>query len=194
MVPQQELNTLVRVGKKAKWGVILCRHNHFHFSFRHGHGGYYFSHSQVCHVAMHTPSPQKAPAFYEYTPADLMRSAGAYFCDQVCKPGSVFCSHLSRRTVADTLQPPPRDDRAGLMCPSTALLRIEFTASFRLRTMGELLPRLSTLTALLRRYISVALVLRLPSAGVTRYPCPVEPGLSSRTGFRLVPAAAWPGR
>ena len=32
-------------------------------------------------------------------------------------------------------------------CPSTALLRIEFTAPFRLRTMGELLPRLSTLTA-----------------------------------------------
>ena len=32
------------------------------------------------------------------------------------------------------------------ICPSTALLRIEFTAPFRLRTVGELLPRLSTLT------------------------------------------------
>ena len=41
------------------------------------------------------------------------------------------------------------------------------------------------------RYLSVALVLGSPPAGVTRYPCPVEPGLSSRTGFRLVPAAAW---
>lgn len=30
-----------------------------------------------------------------------------------------------------------------------------------------------------RRYISVALFLKSPSAGVTRYPCPVEPGLSS---------------
>ena len=40
-----------------------------------------------------------------------------------------------------------------------------------------------------RRYISVALVRGSPLAGVTRYPCPVEPGLSSRTGFRLVPAA-----
>ena len=29
------------------------------------------------------------------------------------------------------------------------------------------------------RYISVALFLKSPSAGVTRYPCPVEPGLSS---------------
>ena len=39
------------------------------------------------------------------------------------------------------------------------------------------------------RYISVALVRGSPLAGVTRYPCPAEPGLSSRTGFRLVPAA-----
>ena len=51
---------------------------------------------------------------------------------------------------------------------------------------GELLPRLSTLTApqAARRYISVALFLKSPSAGVTRYPCPVEPGLSSWTAFR----------
>ena len=35
-----------------------------------------------------------------------------------------------------------------------------------------------------RRYISVALFLKSPSAGVTRYPCPAEPGLSSRTAFR----------
>ena len=43
-----------------------------------------------------------------------------------------------------------------------------------------------------RRYISVALVRGSPLAGVTRYPCPAEPGLSSRTGFRLVPAAVRP--
>ena len=42
------------------------------------------------------------------------------------------------------------------------------------------------------RYISVALVRGFPLAGVTRYPCPVEPGLSSRTGFRRVRAAVWP--
>ena len=34
------------------------------------------------------------------------------------------------------------------------------------------------------RYLSVALFLKSPSAGVTRYPCPVEPGLSSWTAFR----------
>ena len=55
---------------------------------------------------------------------------------------------------------------------------------------GELLPRLSTLTAKAqpwRRYISVALFLKSPSAGVTRYPCPVEPGLSSRKGLSPLP-------
>ena len=43
-----------------------------------------------------------------------------------------------------------------------------------------------------RRYISVALVRGSPLAGVTRYPCPVEPGLSSCTGFRLMPAVVQP--
>ena len=40
------------------------------------------------------------------------------------------------------------------------------------------------------RYISVALFLRSLWAGVTRYPCPVEPGLSSWPAFRLGHAAA----
>ena len=34
-----------------------------------------------------------------------------------------------------------------------------------------------------RRYISVALFLGSPPAGVTRYPCPMEPGLSSPAGL-----------
>ena len=42
------------------------------------------------------------------------------------------------------------------------------------------------------RYISVALVRGLPLAGVTRYPCPAEPGLSSYTGFRPVSAVVRP--
>ena len=57
---------------------------------------------------------------------------------------------------------------------------------------GGLLPHLFTLT--FRRYISVALVLRSPSAGVTRYPCPVKPGLSSSAAFRPASAAVRPGR
>ncbi len=45
-----------------------------------------------------------------------------------------------------------------------------------------------------KRYLSVALVLRSPSAGVTRYSCPVKPGLSSSAAFRLASAAVRPGR
>ena len=45
-----------------------------------------------------------------------------------------------------------------------------------------------------RRYFSVALVLRSPSAGITCYPCPVEPGLSSHPAFRHGRAAVRPGR
>ena len=44
------------------------------------------------------------------------------------------------------------------------------------------------------RYLSVALVLGSPPAGVTRYPCPVEPGLSSSSAFRRESAAVRPGR
>ena len=63
---------------------------------------------------------------------------------------------------------------------------------------GGLLPHLFTLAAEQHtlhgeRYISVALVLRSPSAGVTRYPCPMEPGLSSPAAFRLAAAAVQPG-
>ena len=118
---------------------------------------------------------------------------GLIFYEQNCKPGSVFDSHLSRRTIAGTLKPPPEDGRASLLSPPTVLLRIEFTATDSFQPSGALLPHLSTLTVTAkpqRRYISVALFLKLPSAGVTRYPCPMEPGLSSWTAFRPAHATA----
>ena len=111
-------------------------------------------------------------------------------------------SHLSRRIVADTLKPPPESGRATL-CSPAVLLRIEFTAADCLQLSDGLLPPsfhpyLATQKQSFcenpetgtRRYISVALFLKSPSAGVTRYPCPVEPGLSSSTAFQLVSAAA----
>ena len=103
-----------------------------------------------------------------------------YIREQNYKPGSVFDSHLSPRRVAAVLQP-PRERSGQPIAPIPVLLRIEFTASDTLEPMGELLPRLSTLTPRRStgRYFSVALFLKSPSAGVTRYPCPVEPGLSS---------------
>ena len=70
-----------------------------------------------------------------------------FWCKWAYKPGSVLDSHLSRRDVAGTLQPPPRR-RPGRPCvSSTVLLRIEFTASDCSQPPGELLPRLSTLTS-----------------------------------------------
>ena len=136
------------------------------------------------------------------------------------KPGSVIDSHLSRRSVAAALKPPPRKRPGRPYASSTVLHRIEFTAPQCSHAAGELLPRLSTLTSstqapdpalhrrrqsalpslcllspqkpaflrgphhrTVRRYISVALFLKSPSAGVTRYPCPVVPGLSSHGRF-----------
>ena len=88
----------------------------------------------------------------------------------------------------------PGSGRANLCAPMPVLLRIEFTAMSSFQSSSELLPHFSTLTMHAWRYISVALVRGSPLAGVTRYPCPMEPGLSSRTDFRLVPAAARLGR
>ena len=100
--------------------------------------------------------------------------------------------HLSRRTVAGTLQP-PREQPGQPIAPIPVLLRIEFTAAdaFTRRRVSSYLafppPYRLHHNRRSRRYISVALFLKSPSAGVTRYPCPAEPGLSSWTGFRLYP-------
>ena len=53
---------------------------------------------------------------------------------------------------------------------------------------GGLLPRLFTFAFL--PLFSVALSLKLPSADVIRYRRPLEPGLSSDSAFRRLPATA----
>ena len=115
-------------------------------------------------------------------------------CEQTCKPGSVKTA-----IYLDLPLPAGSSHLLGTAgpasCPSTVLLRIEFTADRCLQRPGGLLPPpFHPYRPWGRRYISVAIVLKLPSAGVTRYPCPLEPGLSSRTAFRLVPAAIQPAR
>jgi hypothetical protein len=100
-------------------------------------------------------------------------------------------SHLSWHTVTDMLQPPPREQPGRPNVPvTTVLLRIEFTGTDTSMPFSGLLPHFSTLTSnsvvtRFGRYISVALVLKSPSAGVTRYPCPVQPGLSSLPDLSL---------
>ena len=67
------------------------------------------------------------------------------YIERVCKPGSVFDSHLSTRRVAAVLQP-PRERSGQPIAPIPVLLRIEFTASDTLEPTGALLPHLSILT------------------------------------------------
>ena len=115
----------------------------------------------------------------------IMRTVLTY-CEQNCKPGSVFDSHLSRRAVANALQP-PRERPGQPVCSHTGVAPDRVYSDGHSRAVG------CALTAPFhpywhgkpnQRYISVALFLKSPSAGVTRYPCPVEPGLSSWTAFR----------
>ena len=113
-------------------------------------------------------------------------------CEQNCKPGSVFDSHLSRRTVASTLKPPLGSGRASLDASNHGVAPDRVYSDGHSRAVGCALtapfhPYLTPYGAPkgdMRRYLSVALFLKSPSAGVTRYPCPVEPGLSSRPAFR----------
>ena len=101
--------------------------------------------------------------------------------------------YLSSQPIARLLKRRnPEGQRATSTLPYSVLLRMGFTKPAGLPTAGALLPHLSTLAgggaSRLRRFISVALFLRSLWAGVTRYPCPVEPGLSSSAGFRLAAA------
>ena len=105
--------------------------------------------------------------------------------------GRGHARHLSERRVATAalaVYPPAMDEQplnagifdlathkvCGESCPHVS--RWALTPPFHLDRENS------------RLTISVALVRGSPLAGVTRYPCPAEPGLSSRTGFRLMPA------
>ena len=96
--------------------------------------------------------------------------------EQACKPSSVIESnHLSCGSIADAVMPPVGDsaEQAGpayAVVPRSVLLRIGFTGRGGSPRAGELLPRLSILTGHARRFLSVALSLRSPSAAVSRYP------------------------
>ena len=61
--------------------------------------------AQAANKRLPAGSPKKTPPLF----------SGGVFHDRVCKPGSVIDSHLSRRTVAGTLQPPSRK-QSGKPC------------------------------------------------------------------------------
>ena len=101
---------------------------------------------------------------------------------QVCKPGSVFDDHLSRRNIsARSCGPPSGRRRATALRPPT-LLRMGFTRPLRLRNAGELLPHHFQPYHGITRFGGMFL-LHFPYSylrrTLSRHPCPVEPGLSS---------------
>lgn len=114
-----------------------------------------------------------------------------FYAAQTCKPGSV----LTAIYLAPELLPGSSrllGTVGPTIYPSTALLR-DRVYSTPMSPWGG-----CALTAPFHYdqkwlHLSVALVLRSPSAGVTRYPCPVEPGLSSSAAFRPASAAVRPG-
>ena len=123
-------------------------------------------------------------------PTDVRQFYGA---TKVCKPGSVLTAiYLAPQLLTGSSR--LLGTVGQTFCPSTALLRD------RVYIVKPMLPWAGcALTAPFHpcsadagRYLSVALVLRFPSAGVTRYPCPVEPGLSSSGSFRFPSAAVQP--
>ena len=109
------------------------------------------------------PLPENRMIFRQAKKNDASRRHFFMF-DWDYKPGSVIDSHLSRRSVAAALKPPPRKRPGRPYASSTVLHRIEFTAPQCSHAAGELLPRLSTLTPRAGRYFSVALFLKSPSA------------------------------
>ncbi len=120
------------------------------------------------------------------------------FHHQVYKPGSVLTaiylvlqlltrsSRLLRSGRANhMLLHGVASDRVYIVKPMSPWAGCALTAPFH--------PYCVHPKELTKRYLSVALVLGSPPAGVTRYPCPAKPGLSSRSAFRHFPAAVQPG-
>ena len=108
----------------------------------------------------------------------------------VCKPSSVIeDEHQSSCNIATALKR-SRERASNPYVPHLAPHGVYSKSLSPMFWVGSY-PTFSPLLRL-QRYLSVALVLRSPSAGVTRYSCPVEPGLSSSSAFRLESAAVQP--
>jgi len=96
--------------------------------------------------------------------------------------------HLSGTVVAGSLKRPnPGTERAAPLFLYLVLLQVGFAGPASYLTAGELLPRLSTLTAYKRRYISVALSLGLPPPGITRHPALRSSDFPQRRPFGTCP-------
>ena len=114
----------------------------------------------------------------------------AFLHDRDYKPGSVIDSHLSRRIVADTLQPPSRK-QPGRPCFLCGVAPDRVYSNGRFRTpLGALLPHLSTLTTCVAVSFSMALSLGSLPPDVIRHPAL----RSSDFPHALRPAIIFPAR
>ena len=127
-------------------------------------------------------------------------SAVLFSATRVYKPGSVLTAiYLALRLLAGSSR--LLETVGQTICFSTALLRDRvYIVKPMLPWAGwALTPPFHPYPTFRRigrcgRYLSVALVLGSPPAGVTCYPCPVKPGLSSSAAFRPASAAVRPSR
>ena len=133
------------------------------------------------------PPPRKQPGrpcFLHGVAPDRVYSIGRFHAD-ACALTARFHPYLVRRKKLHILR-------------SAAKRHCSYIPFFLLYRGKQRFPRLlpnverwlhvsEQLAIWTRRYISVALFLRSLWAGVTRYPCPVEPGLSSWCGRWAAP-------
>ena len=118
------------------------------------------------------------------------------FYDRDYKPGSVIDSHLSRRTVAGTFQPPSRK-QPGEPCFLCGVAPDRVYSNGRFHTpLGELLPRLSTRS---RRHAPGGISLLHFSSDRSGRALPVilalwSPDFPHARPFGAVPATVRPGR
>ena len=106
--------------------------------------------------------------------------------EQACKPSSVLDSHLSRPYISARLKPLTKIRRASAPLKHrdtfvSVLHRVGFTGPVSRLTAGELLPRLSILTAEKSAAVYFCCtILGVASTGSYPAPCSAELGLSSK--------------
>ena len=117
---------------------------------------------------------------------------GLLKCYWVYKPGSVLTAiYLDLKLLSGSSRLLEAVGPTCMLLHGVASDRVYSTPLFP-RSGWSLTPPFHPYCASAQRYLSVALVLRSPSAGVTRYPCPMKPGLSSPGAFQHPAAAVRP--
>ena len=111
-----------------------------------------------------------------------------YSCNRVCKPGSVLSDHQSLHRVATMLEHKKRSATCGYMSGKQSAYgvasdRVYMAPLVTKRTVSSYLA-LPSLPSDARRFISVALSRRSPSADVISYPALRSPDFPHDNTFR----------